>query len=209
MKTYLFGLMATLLMLACSCSPLRSLSRQPAAKMATLLERHPELIQPETVQVRVPFAVPEVRFERSFYPVHDTIYLQRERTELDSLIRNLTTSLDSAQSVATKAKLQQLLLSRPVLRDTLCFDTLGVRGRIWLADRVYKLEIVRDQIRDTITGPAVVGKLALCPPLQAPAYPWFDPAGWALPWWLWLLMGAALGTWLGCYFCISLMRRPL
>lgn len=194
MKNLVFGLMAVLLMMACSCSPLRELRKTPGQKVADLIELHPELIKPETVQVRVPFYVPQVVIKKELIPVHDTIYLQREASELDSLLTGLKSSLDSAEHAAAQLKLQQFVLSRPVLHDTLCFDTLGVRGRIWRNDRVYKLEIIRAAITDTTTGAAVVGRLAPCPPLQQlPGLAWYNPAAWALPWYVWLLLGIILG----------------
>ncbi|MDF7809915.1 hypothetical protein [Hymenobacter sp. YC55] len=196
MRNLIFGLMAMLLLL--SCSPLRELRKTPAEKVAGFIADHPELVRPETVQVKVPFVVPQVRFERSFpVIVHDTIWRQKEASQLDSLINHLSISLDTAQRTATKAKLHQLLDNRPVLRDTLCFDTLGVQGRLWLKDRVYKLEIIRAAIQDTAKGAAVLGKLAPCPPPTAPgplAFEWLQPATWAVPWWVWLLLGICLGV---------------
>ena len=136
--------------------------------------------------------------------MHDTIYVQQERAQLDSLVERLQTSLDSAQAAAVKARLQQLLLSRPVLRDTLCFDTLGIRGKIWLNGRNYKLAIIRDAIQDTARTEVVTGRLAPCPSL--PPFSLFRPGTWGFAWWVWLLAGTVLGLLLGCSLCIKLQR---
>jgi hypothetical protein len=202
MQKLLFSRLAGLflflsLAMATGCSPFKGLfTRKPTAEqeLSTVLAAHPELLKPDTISVAVPVRVPEVRFEKELVQVHDTVYVQQERAELDTLIEHLQTSLDTAQATAVKGKLHQLLLQRPVLRDTLCFDTLGISGKIWLKGRNYKLQLIRAAIADTARTRVVTGRLAACPELER--FHLFRPATWGFPWYVWLLIGAALGAWL-------------
>jgi hypothetical protein len=218
MKNAVFALLAVLALLAGSCSPFAALrpkrptpEQRAAATVAELLQRYPGLVQPETVQVRVPFAVPEIHFERELVPIHDTIYVQREATTLDSLLAGLQGRLDSAQRVATTAQLHRMLLDRPVLRDTLCFDTLGVAGKFWRVGRTYRLLITRGRIDGHATGPVVLQQLgtSACP--GAEPFSLFRPRTWGLPWYAWqglgLLLGLLLGLVLGFLLCRTLTRR--
>jgi hypothetical protein len=193
----LFLCMLCLLAGASSCS-FRSLFHKseptPEQQLQAVLQQHPELLKPDTIKVAVPVRVPEVRFEKELQQVHDTIYVQQDRAQLDSLLSPLQASLDSVQAVAVKAQLQAWLLQRPVLRDTLCFDTLGVSGKIWLKGRNYGLQVIRAAIQDTARARVVAGRLAACP--EQPRFHLFRPATWGFPWYVWLLIGAALGAWL-------------
>lgn len=210
-------LMALASLLSSSCSPLSQLPRnerqaaRQAEKVADFIAAHPELMKKDTVQVYTAFRVPEIHIRKAFYPVHDTIWLKQESTYLDSLLNNLATSLDSAQAAAAKAKVHQLLDGRPVLRDTLCFDTLGVAGKVWLTGRTYQLIITRAAISGQATGQHVCQVLKPCPPAApapaAAALPWYNPEQWALPWYLWFLLGSAFGCWLGCFVCVKLISR--
>jgi hypothetical protein len=195
MKSFVFALLAVLLMLAGSCSPFAALrgNPSPAEQLAELLAKYPELAKPETTFVTTPYAVPEVRFDTVLVPVHDTVYVKQEASQLDSLIDRLQGRLDSAQRVATRAQLHRLLTDRPVLRDTLRFDTLGVAGKFWRVGRGYHLQITRARITGSVARPVVQQKL-----LPAKQYAFYDPAGWGLPWWAWLLLGVVLGALLTC-----------
>jgi hypothetical protein len=190
MKNLALILLAVLMGLASSCALLR---KTPAEKVAELLLQHPDLVAAETIRVAVPYAVPAASFERVLVPVHDTIYVQRAATVLDSLLSQLQGRLDSAQRVATTAQLHRLLLSRPVLNDTLCFDTLGVAGQFWRVGRAYRLRITRAPITGTATAPPVVVR-KLQPCTTCAELSWYNPAGWGLVWWHWLLIGVLLGA---------------
>lgn len=214
MRNLLFSGLVLLLALATSCSlllpPAKQAARaeqQAARKVAALVAAHPGLQKPDTVKVPVPFYVPRVQFKIRYLAQLDTVRQQQEQAQLDMLINQLRTSLDSAASAATKAKLHQLLDSRPVLRDTLCFDTLGVAGKIWLSGRTYQVQIVRAPVVGTVTGSAVVSRLAPCPPMPAALeLPWYNPESWALPWYLWLLIGIVTGLILVLLFFLHLTR---
>jgi hypothetical protein len=199
-------IMLLLLALATACSPFKNLFGKPTPEqqLSAVLEQHPELLKPDTVKVAVPILVPQVSFVQSLKQPLDSVYARQDGAQLDSLLCQLQASLDTARAAAVKAQLQRWLLSRPVLRDTLRFDTCGVRGKVWLKGRNYQLFIVRAAIQDTARG-KVLRKRFAAP--VAPAFHIFRPATWGFPWWLWLAIGAALGTWLGCGFCIRLMRR--
>ncbi len=186
-----------------ACSPLARLRATPEQRLSTLLTQHPQLRQPDTIRVQVPYEVPRIEFRTQYVPVHDTVWQQRESSQLDTLINKLQGSLDSVQKVAARANLHRLLDNRPVLRDTLCFDTLGVKGLVWREGRTYQIHITRAAIRDTASGSAAVSKLAPCPSQPAPSFAWYDPRGWLWPWYAWLLIGFALGILL----CLWLLRR--
>jgi hypothetical protein len=197
------------LALATGCSPFKGLQLfghkpTPEQQLSAVLQAHPELLKPDTVKVMVPILVPQVSFQQTLKQPLDTVYARQDRAQLDSLLSQLQASLDTAQATAVRAKLQRLLLSRPVLRDTLRFDTCGVRGKVWLKGRNYQLFIVRAAIQDTAKGKVLRPRLAGA---VVPAFSIFRPATWGFPWWLWLAIGAALGTWLGCWFCTKLMGR--
>ncbi|MDF7813613.1 hypothetical protein [Hymenobacter sp. YC55] len=185
------------LLMASSCAVLQS----PEKKVADFVANHPDLVRPETVKVYVPFRVPQVIIRKEFVPVHDTVWIQREAWQLDSLISNLQASLDSTQKAAVKAAVTPFVLDRPVLRDTLCFDTLGVQGRFWRVGRNYKLEIIRAAIQGRAAGTVIAPKLRIYP--QVLHFSWYDPRGWV--WWWLLFLGFAAGaslTW--CLFSLTL-----
>jgi hypothetical protein len=194
MRNFKLALLAGLSLLASSCSltsQLRPHRAAPAAQLASLLSEHPELVaKPETVKVKVFYRVPEIHFEKELVPVYDTVYITRERGQLDSLVNQLQSRLDSVQVVAVRHQLHQLLSGRPVLRDTLRFDTLGVSGKIWRVGQHYKINLVRRALQGSTTGPALVPRLREALP---PRYPFYNPAGWPLSWWAWLLIGLLLG----------------
>ena len=179
-------LLASATLLLTSCAALRT----PEKKAADFIAKHPELVKPETLKIYVPFHVPQVHIRKEFVPVHDTVWIQREAFQLDSLISNLQASLDSTQKAAVKAVVTPFVLDRPVLRDTLCFDTLGVKGRFWRVGRNYKLEIIRAAIRGNAAGTVVAPKLKTCP--EVLHFSWYDPRGWV--WWWLLFLGFAAGA---------------
>jgi hypothetical protein len=208
MKNLKLALVAGLALLSSSCSLTRALKPHrptPAEQVAAILAEHPELVaKPETVTVKVYYRVPEVHFEKELVPVYDTVYVQREASQLDTLVNQLQSRLDSAHLVAVRHQLHQLLTDRPVLRDTLRFDTLGVKGKIWRVGRNYRLTVTRAAIQDTARGKAAIKQLQVLPPVHLPFY---NPAGWALPWYVWLLLGLVLGGLAGFRICYLLTRR--
>jgi hypothetical protein len=207
MRNFKFALLAGLALLSSSCSLTGALRHKetPAEKVGKLLAEHPELIaKPETVTVKVYYKVPEVHFTRELVPIHDTVWVQREANQLDTLMLQLQQRLDTAQQTAIRAKLHHLLSSRPVLHDTLRFDTCGVAGKVWRTGSTYRLYLVRRAIQDTARGRALVPRLQVLPPGSLPFY---NPAGWALPWYVWLLIGLVLGGLAGFRICLLLTRR--
>ena len=201
MKNLLYLLLLLCLATACSVSrllprpaeePTRA-QRREAHRIAAFVADHPEMLKKDTVKVTVPFFVPQVQFKTRIVAVHDTVYLRAESNHLDTLLTQLAGSLDSAQRLATNAQVHRLLDNRPVLRDTLCFDTLGVAGKIWLTGRTYQILITRAAVRDTTPARVAVQTLQVCPPAPVVRHAWYDPAGWAWPWWAWLLLGLVGG----------------
>jgi hypothetical protein len=209
MRILKIALVGGLALLASSCSLTGALRHHdtPAEKVAKIVAEHPELLaKPETVQVKVYYKVPEIHFTRELVPVFDTVYVQRESGRLDSLMNQLQGRLDSAQRVTVRNRMQALLLNRRGLHptDTLRFDTLGVRGKIWQVGATYHLDIVRRAVQGTARGPALVARLVALPPAPVPFY---NPAGWPWRWWHWLLGGLVLGLLAGFLLCRTLIRR--
>ncbi len=194
-------LLLLLAALLITCSSCRLLRPTPAEKLADLVAAHPELARTDTIHDTVRVYVPQVEIRRVFVPVPDTVREQLERHTLDSLLSQLDVSLDSVQHVAARSRVLQWMLRRPVLHDTLCFDTLGVMGRVWRVGHTYQLWIVRKALTQDVPTQHVVTRLLPCPP--APVYAWYDPKGWA--WWL--LLGAGfLG---GVAVCYGLFRLAI
>ncbi|AHJ98937.1 hypothetical protein [Hymenobacter swuensis] len=184
MKTLLLASCALLLS---SCAALRP---TPEQKLATLVERYPQLVVADTVRDTVVVEIPSIEFRKVFVPVSDTARLQADRASIDSLLARVEATLDSAQYVATRDGIYQWAQERPVLYDTLCFDTLGVQGRVWRDGQAYRLWVQRKQMTASKPVEIVVTKLTPCPP--APFYPLYDPRGWA--WWLLVAVGFAGGV---------------
>lgn len=185
-------LLASCALLLGSCATLRP---TPEQKLATLVERYPELATADTVRDTVTVEIPRIEFRQVFVPVPDTARLQADRASIDSLLARVEATLDSAQYVATRDGIYQWAQERPVLYDTLCFDTLGVQGRVWRDGQAYRLWVQRKQITASKPVQIVVDKLTPCPP--APFYPFYDPRGWL---WYWVaLAGFAAGGVFTCW----------
>ncbi|MCB2379803.1 hypothetical protein LGH70_19560 [Hymenobacter sp. BT635] len=174
----------------------------PQEKLATLVEQHPELTATETIRVEVPVVVPQVEFRTQYVPVRDTLREQRESLRLDSLLRHVEASLDSAQRAAARHQVIKYVQSRPVLNDTLCFDTLGVKGWVWREADTYQVWVVRKAIEATSKTDVVATKLVPCP--DAPEYLWYDPRGW--PWWWSFLAGLVAGVGFCLVICSLVLR---
>lgn len=162
-------------------------------KYPDFIREHRELFPRDTVKIKVPYLVPQIVVRTEYKPVHDTVYVAQDTHYLDTLLVELDHSLTIAQHEAAQAKIKALLLKRPVLRDTLRADTLGVHIKVWLSGRNYKILIRRDAIKGEAAGQVVTGGQSPCPALPAPAnYPFYNPAGW--PWWVVFLLGVVVGV---------------
>jgi hypothetical protein len=195
MRNFKYALLASAALLLSSCSLPGALRRHhdtPAEAVAKIVAEHPELVaKPETIKVKVYYKVPEIHFEKELVPVYDTVYIQRDANRLDTLVNQLQSRLDSAHLVAVRAQLHKLLMQRPVLTDTLRFDTLGVAGKVWRTGRSYRVHLVRAAIQDTARTQLLQPRLRVLPPAPVAIY---NPAGWGLDWWHWLLIGLLLGA---------------
>lgn len=201
MRSHLLFL-ATVLLCATSCKLLERPT--PQQKLADLVEQHPELAVRDTVRDTVRVEVPRVVFQKVFVPVIDSARTQAERHQLDSLLSRVELRLDSVQRLAVRQRMQQWLASRPVLDDTLCFDTLGVMGRVWRTGTAYQLWLERKAITQDVAREVVVDKLTPCSPCALPLiYAWYDPRGW--PWWLLLAAGFSSGV----AVCYTLFRLAI
>lgn len=174
--------------LLASCSVLQP--ETPQQKLVSLVEKHPELAVADTVHDTVTVEIPRIEFRKVFVPVVDTVQQRADRALLDSLLNRVELSLDSVQRAAARQQIQQWAAQRPVLNDTLCFDTLGVQGRVWRDGSTYQLWLERKHLTASAPVEVVVEKLMPCPP--APSYLWYDPRGW--PYWLLLTAGFITGV---------------
>lgn len=196
MRTTLF--LAAALLAASACNPLRHiLAPTPEQQLERFAAKHPGLARIDTVTVRDTVVVAKVEVRTRFVAVHDTVREQRDSLRLDSLLSRLSTSLDSAQHKAAKASIHQLLRQRPIFPDTLCFDTLGVHGRIWQRGNIYSIRLTRDEIRTPHEAKAAFQRLVPC---ACKPTIWYDPRTWP---WLWVLAGFVAGNLL----CFTLARR--
>ncbi|OON67818.1 hypothetical protein [Hymenobacter sp. CRA2] len=177
----------------------------PQQQVAELLAEHPELTVPETVRVQVPVVLPAAEARVVYRPSPaDSARHVLDVRRLDSLLRQAEVSLDSVQRRAATRRVREWVHSRPVPLDTLCFDTLGVRGRVWYQSGGYQLQLVRKALRTTAPAQVVRQQLRPCPP--APHYAWYQPAGW--PWWWVFVAGAAAGV-VCSYALFNLSLRAL
>ncbi|GGF22285.1 hypothetical protein GCM10011383_37400 [Hymenobacter cavernae] len=198
MKLHLLA--CALLLGATSCAVLQRPT--PEQKVAKFLTEHPNILSKETIRVEVPVRIPQIEFRTQYIPVRNVIREQRDSVQLDSLLHQVEISLDSVQRAAARHKVLQWVESRPTLQDTLCFDTLGVSGRVWRTGNAYQLWVVRKDIETKASTAVVATKLKPCPRLLV--YAWYEVEGW--PWWLLLLCGAIVGAGL-TYFIFSLAIR--
>jgi hypothetical protein len=164
-------------------------------KYPDFIRQHPELFPRDTVKIKVPYEVPAAAGLVKYVPVHDTVFIEREHSYIDTVLVEVERATTVAQRAAAEAKLHKFLDNRPVLRDTLRADTLGVHIKLWLSGRTYKVLIRRDAIQGEAAGQLVTGGLAPCPPLPAPVhYPFYNPRRWGWPWYVWFGLGILAGA---------------
>jgi hypothetical protein len=157
----------------------------PEQQLGTLLTAHPELTVADTITVRDTVVVAKVEVRTRYVAVPNVQRERRDSLQLDSLLNHLSAELDTAQRKAAQSVVHRLLRQRPHFPDTLCFDTLGVHGRIWQQGNVYQIRLTRDAIKAPVAAKAVVARLKPCTTVT-----WYDPRTWP---WLWVLAGFAGG----------------
>ncbi len=202
------SLLFALLLLLAACQPLRGLLAPPPARqlgrqLGRLLTAHPELLTRDTVLVHDTITVPVLRVETRFVgrtdPVRASTDSLRFAAALDSLLHRLQTSLDTAGRRAAVRGVQAVVgRARPRFPDTLCFDTLGLRGQVWRTGAAYRLRLTRAETRLAHAVPVLATTLHPCDCPTAPL--WHDPRTWP---WAWLLAGFAGGV----FTCLLLRRR--
>lgn len=194
-------LFCALLLGLSACNPLRHLfAPNPERELGRLLTAHPELNTRDTVSVTVhdTVTVAKIDVQTRYVAVPNVVREQRDSLQLDSLINKLSASLDTAQRKAAQTSIRRLIRARPIFPDTLCFDTLGVHGRIWQWGNVYNIRLTRDEIKTphTATGKSVLQRLKPC---SCKSVIWYDPRTWP---YLWLLAGFVAGL----FLCFSIRR---
>lgn len=193
-----YFLLAAALLTVSACNPLRHVfAPSPEQELERFAAKHPELARVDTVTVRDTIVVAKVEVHTRFVAVHDTVREQRDSLQLDTLINQLSASLDTAQRKAAQASIHRLIRTRPIFPDTLCFDTLGVHGRIWQQGNVYNIRLTRDAIRTPHEAKAAFQRLVPC---DCKPLIWYDPRTWP---YLWLLAGF-MG---GIALCLILRRK--
>jgi hypothetical protein len=180
-----------------ACNPLRHVfAPSPAQALEKFAAQHPELTRVDTVTVRDTVVVAKVEVHTRFVALPNPVREQRDSLQLDSLLNKVSASLDTAQRKAAQFSLHRLIRARPIFPDTLCFDTLGVHGRIWQRGNVYSIRLTRDAIRTPHEAKAAFQRLTPCT-CKSPI--WYDPRTWP---YLWLLAGFAAGI----VLCLRLRR---
>ncbi|GAA4349840.1 hypothetical protein GCM10023185_06890 [Hymenobacter saemangeumensis] len=178
------ALLTVLLFLACAgCSLLRP---NPERQLGRLLTKFPELNTRDTVTVHDTVTVEQVKVETRYVAMPNPVRERRDSLHLDSLLAKLSASLDSAQRKAAQGSIHRLVRQRPYFPDTLCFDTLGVHGRIWQRGNVYHIKLTRDAITTPVAAKTVVTRIKPCN--CNPVFGWRQPATW--PRWVYLVLGA-------------------
>ena len=181
-----------------SCAVSRLLRPTPEQQLSRLVARHPELSHRDTVTIRDTVTVPAVRVETKFVYRPDPARERADSLNLDSLLQKLETSLDTAKRrAATREVFRYIRVARPAFPDTLCFDTLGLRGKVWRAGSQYRISLLRREIRQPHEAKAIVTTLKPC---TCKTVIWYDPRTWP---WLWVLAGFGAG----CLLCFRLNRR--
>ncbi len=187
------------LILACcslalaNCSTVRP---TPERQLDALLTAHPTLTVRDTITVHDTVTIQAVKVETRYVAVPNVVRERRDSLQLDSLLAHLSAELDTAQRKAAQSSIHRLVRQRPYFPDTLCFDTLGVHGRIWQRGNVYTIKLTRDAITRPVTATTVVTRLKAG---NCPAAIWYDPRTWP---WAWVLAGFVGGILL----CFSLRR---
>jgi hypothetical protein len=185
-----------------SCSVFR---KTPEQQLAQLVADNPRLATTDTVTVTIHDTVTVAKEEGQtrYVAMPNVARERRDSLQLDSLLGRLSVSLDSAQHKAAKASIHRLIRQRPIFPDTLCFDTLGVHGRIWQQGNVYNIRLTRDEIRTphTAQGKAAYQRLTPC---DCKTVTWYDPGTWP---WLWVLAGFVGGGLAATAFFHFTVRR--
>jgi hypothetical protein len=171
-----------------SCKLGKIFEPSPERQLGKLLTAHPELAQPDTVTIHDTITVPQVHVETKFVYRTNPVKEQRDSLRLDSLLQKLETHLDTASRRATVREVfHYVRTERPRFPDTLCFDTLGLRGKVWRNGSNYRISLTRQEIRQPHAARAVVTRLKPC---DCAALVWYDPRTWPYGW---LLVGILLG----------------
>lgn len=183
-----------------SCGVTRLFEPSPARQLAKLVAAHPELQTRDTVTVHDTITVPQLRVETRFVYRANVVRERADSLKLDSLLQKLESSLDTAKRRATtKEVFRYLRAERPRFPDTLCFDTLGLRGKVWHSGNAYRISLVRQQIRQGHAAKAVVARLKPCD-CDTPAT-WYLPYTW--PRWAIFWPAFLLGS-----LCTLFVTRP-
>ena len=186
-----------ILLAVVACNPTRHLfAPSPEKALAKLTAKHPELLRPDTITIHDTVTVAKIEVQTRYVPVPNVVRERRDSLQLDSLLNQLSASLDTAQRKAAQANIHRLIRQRPVFPDTLCFDTLGVHGRIWQQGKTYFIRLTRDEIKTPHQARQAIQRLTPC---QCESVIWYDPRTWP---WLWLLAGFLAGIAL----CLILRR---
>jgi hypothetical protein len=193
MRPFFFALLCLLLALT-SCSVFRP---TPEQKLAGLVAENPQLATTDTVTVTIhdTVTVTKIEVQTRYIAAPNVVRERRDSLQLDSLLSRVSASLDTAQRKAAQSSIHRLVRQRPIFPDTLCFDTLGVHGRIWQRGNVYTIRLTRDEIKTphTARARAAFQRLTAC---TCKSVTWYDPRTWP---WLWLLAGFAGGILLSLY----------
>lgn len=181
-----------------SCGVGKLFRPSPEQQLSRLVARHPELQRTDTVMVHDTITVPTLQVETRFVFTPNVVRERADSLQLDSLLQKLETSLDTAKRRATTREVfRYIRAERPRFPDTLCFDTLGLRGKVWRTGSAYRISLMRKEIRQPHTAKAVVATLHPC---DCATTIWYDPRTWP---WLWVLAGFVAGNLL----CFTLARR--
>ncbi len=180
-----------------ACNPLRHLfTPTPEQALERFVSAHPELAKTDTLTIHDTVTVTKIEVRTRYVAAPNPVREQRDSVRLDSLLTRLGASLDTAQRKAAQSSIHRLIRQRPIFPDTLCFDTLGVHGRVWQRGNVYNIRLTRDAIRTPHEAKAAFQRLVPCD-CHSPI--WYDPRTWP---YLWLLAGF-LG---GIALCLILRR---
>ncbi|MDO7877375.1 hypothetical protein Q5H93_21720 [Hymenobacter sp. ASUV-10] len=171
-----------------SCKLGKLFEPSPERQLGRLLTAHPELAAADTVTIHDTITVPQVHVETKFVYRANPAREHTDSLRLDSLLQKLETHLDTASRRATVREVfQYVRTERPRFPDTLCFDTLGLRGKVWRTGSAYQISLTRKEIRQPHAARAVVARLKPC---DCAPLVWYDPRTWPYGW---LLCGILIG----------------
>ena len=171
-----------------SCKLGKLFEPSPERQLGKLLTAHPELAQRDTVTIHDTITVPQVHVETKFVYRANPAREHTDSLRLDSLLQKLETHLDTASRRATVREVfHYVRTERPRFPDTLCFDTLGLQGKVWRTGSSYHISLTRQEIRQPHAARAVVARLKPC---DCALLVWYDPRTWPYGW---LLCGILIG----------------